>query len=500
MINKYNIKTKFKKSKFKKTTEKNKNIIKTSKTKKKQNKNKSTNNVKPSMLVKIPSIYNSNERITVKDILSKKTTSSQTSLSLTNLKKPYNPIPKNYYKYNKYQLIDNTYKGGIIKHTYKQPLTKLTIKSIQSTIFNNYIKNNDYNYITDDIIEINLHNTISNKLINRIINLILKYGGIDFKVFDYNITKICCIPYEESYTLQSIDKKSLHGNTAIKTAIIQALNKLISSINLVLGMYNKLTIYHKPSKDFYEIVEHLCFNASFDYLKQEGLLAKINSAYKNQFNEKRETLFTNNKYIQLYYPFKISDAKDASKLMMTNVGLYSISKPQATTQIFNIIKNKLDFLGLKPENLTITDATAGLGGETLSFAHEFKTVNSVEIQEPHHKAVKNNAELFNLRNINHINADYTKVYDTLEQDIIFIDSPWGGTAYKTDAKTELRMFGSDLKFNDFIKKLLKKNVIIFLKTPSNIDFTKLKKELTQINKKLSVNADNVDNYLIISIL
>lgn len=476
-------------------TKKNKNNIKTIKTKKKYK-----NQLIPLSLVKLPSLYNSNTNITIKKCLLNHLSFSQHE----KLIKPYIPIPKNYYKYNKYQLIDRGYKGGIIKHTYKQPLIKLSIKDIQSKIFNNYINHSDNKYILDELIEIDLHKPITNDKVEKLIKLIINNGGLDIKVFDYNIIKICCIPYESKYSLYDnieFRDKQADINKIIKSCLINELNKIIKSVNSVFNIYNRLTFQHKQDKSFYEIVEHLCFNASFDYLKQEGLLSKINPVYKNQFNEKRETLFTNNKYIQLYYPFKVSTA-NTMKLMMTNVGLYSISKPRATTQILDIIKDKLDFLGLKPENLTITDATAGLGGDTLPFSREFKAVNSVEIQKPHHTAVKNNAELFNLRNINHINADYTKIYDTLEQDIIFIDSPWGGTAYKTDAKTELRMFGTDLLFNDFIKDIKKKNenIILFLKCPVTYSVQNLDEDLYGLVDKIdNFDVNGVDNYLLISL-
>jgi 16S rRNA G966 N2-methylase RsmD len=444
----------------------------------------------PLTLVKLPSLYNSNGDITIKKCILNRQKISQHE----KLIKPYTPIPKNYYKYNKYQLIDKGYKGGIIKHTYKQPLTKLSIKDIQSKIFDNYINQSNNKYLLYELIEIDLNKPITNDKIEKITDLILNNGGLDIKVFDYNITKIYCIPYKVN---DSLSKDKIKDNKIIKSCLINELNKIIKSVNLVLSMYNLLTLQHKQDKSFYEIVEHLCFNSSFDYLKQEGLLAKINLAYKNQFNEKREILFTNNRYIQLYYPFKVSSV-DAMKLMMTNVGLYSISKPRATTQIFNIIKDKLDFLGLKPENLVITDATAGLGGDTLPFSREFKAVNSIEIQEPHHTAVKNNAELFNLRNINHVNADYTKIYDTLEQDIIFIDSPWGGTAYKTDTGVKMNLFGSNIPFTKFIKKLRKvnKKVIIFLKVPNTFDISLLKVKMPK--EKIDVNT--VDNYSIITII
>jgi len=213
-----------------------------------------------------------------------------------------------------------------------------------------------------------------------------------------------------------------------------------------------------------------------DYLKNNNLEQYINTLKK-------------------YFPNE--ENINYKNLELNKIGLYSISKPAATKQIIEIIKDKLNLLNLKPENLTITDATAGLGGDTIAFAHEFKAVNSIEIQEPHHKAIKNNAELFNLTNIKHINADYTKVYSALKQDIVFIDSPWGGTEYSANNIANMRLFGSKLPFIDFIQKLLDKQTIIFLKTPSNFDLEGLRTIINKTNNTLLI--DNVYNFLLISI-
>jgi hypothetical protein len=406
------------------------------------------------------------------------TTEINVSNNFNNVKKKLNLLKlldfTNYFKFNKYQFIFS--KQHFKRVIYNKPLITITNNKINDII-------HKYNNINNNTIYIDLKKNNNNYIINRIIKLSLD-NDILFKILPHDLTVIYCILLEKKSNVNKIN-------------IIQSLNNLISSINRTLYIYNNLTKEHNPSKDYNEIVEHLIFNASFDYIKQfPELFNKINPKYKNQFNEKKEILITNNKYIQLYYP-KLPSTGSPNELMFSNVGLYSISKPYATKQILDIIKNKLIKLNLLPSKLILTDATAGLGGDTIAFAKEFNYVNSIEIQPIHHKIIKNNTKLFNLNNINHINGDYTKIYDKIKQDIVFIDSPWGGTEYTGLKIAEMRLFGSSLTFNKFIKVLLKKSVIIFLKTPINFDLKGLKK---LINKDAKIINDNVNNFLLISII
>lgn len=439
-------------------------------------------------------------------------------------------INNNYFKYFKYQYLDNELnKKQIRRNIYKQRLTSLTLNSINSMVLNNYIndmeiKNNIkiekekiYNF---DIISFKkqdnkiLYNNIFVDIRNYDIikNLLLKYGGIIIKIFTHTPHHtLYVLPYKHNYNL--IDFKNKIATINLKDEIINFDNLLTNYIkhklaeiqkNIIymLKRYSSLSKYHMQNKDFYEIIEHLIFNSSFDYLKQNGLKKYINKNYMNQFNEKKEILFTNNKYIQLYYP-AIND-KISNKLQMTNVGLYSISKPDATLEIINLIKKKIAFKNLNTKDLIITDGTAGLGGDTIAFAKEFKVVNSVEIQKIHHNAIKHNAQLFNLDNINHINDDYTKVYDKLVNNVIFLDSPWGGTSYLSDKKTELLMFGTSLKFNDFIKNCLKinKDIMIFIKCPINYSVEQLDNDLYNQSSDIKLNnfeVNGVANFLLVSI-
>ena len=62
------------------------------------------------------------------------------------------------------------------------------------------------------------------------------------------------------------------------------------------------------------------------------------------------------------------------KLQYDEEGLYSISRPEDANEISEIIIN---YTG--NNNLNILDATAGLGGNTISFSKYFKYVKSIEL-------------------------------------------------------------------------------------------------------------------------
>jgi hypothetical protein len=459
-------------------------------------------------------------------------------------------LSNNYIKYNKYQFINNNY-NGLNRNTYKDNLTEINFNDIENNILeykikniisknnslsntsntsNTFNKSNNISKILDNIIIVELNKNISNNLLNDIKNLFLEFGKIYFLILEHNINKVFIFPDYANISNKSKSSKSSKSsklsklsktNKSIKSTkstkstkskssklnekelnekelnkiIINKLNQIINNCQDVINTYDKFVSFHTPSKDYNEMLEHIIFNSSFDYLKTNGLFNKLNPKYINNFNDKVETVFTNNKYIQLYYPPLPNNKK--LKLQMTNVGLYSISKPYATLEIIKYIKQSLSNMKQNPKTMTITDATAGLGGDTIAFAKIFKKVNSVEIQKNHHLAKKNNCDLYGFKNINHILDDYTKIYNKLNQDIVFIDSPWGGTAYGNRNVVDLQLFGSDIKFIDFVITLLKKNVIIYLKTPANFNVKGLKNQIDKSKMKKEMKVFNVRNFLLI---
>ena len=125
---------------------------------------------------------------------------------------------------------------------------------------------------------------------------------------------------------------------------------------------------------------------------------------------------------------------------------------------------------ISKSNMTITDATAGVGGNTISFANYFKKVNAVELDFQRFCFLQNNINVYELNNVDVYNYDYTKLFNNLEQDIVFIDPPWGGRNYK--AYDLLRLGVSNMSLETLCDNIFKYNKCtkyIVLKLPYNYD-------------------------------
>jgi predicted RNA methylase len=154
-------------------------------------------------------------------------------------------------------------------------------------------------------------------------------------------------------------------------------------------------------------------------------------------------------------------------LQMDNIGEYSITLPREADQISHIIKN---IKPLKDKKITITDATAGIGGNTLSFSIFFNKVNAIEIDRVRYNYLINNLSTFNATNVNVFNDDMLNIINKSPQDVIFIDPPWGGKNYKRKRKIRLKI--SDSSLEEVCNYIFNKNIsdVIALKLPFNYDF------------------------------
>jgi len=160
---------------------------------------------------------------------------------------------------------------------------------------------------------------------------------------------------------------------------------------------------------------------------------------------------------------------DRNKLQLTTIGEYSITHHEVSAEISAIIREQMK--GKK--GLVITDATAGMGGDTIVFAHDFEKVNAIEMNDLHCKVLKNNIGVYGLKNVNVICGDYTKLMDEIEQDILFMDPPWSGREYKSIDKLKLCLSGLDVA--DITNKVKAK--LVALKVPHNFDFEDFKKKV-----------------------
>ena len=135
--------------------------------------------------------------------------------------------------------------------------------------------------------------------------------------------------------------------------------------------------------------------------------------------------------MSLYFP----PTKDINKLKITNIGIYSVSKPKDALWITQKIIENSD----KPRNLTITDATSSVGGNIISFAKKFKYVNAIEMNDIHYQVLINNINVYKLKNVNVIHGDSIIEVPKLKQDIVFIDAPWCGANYKKHKTIKIYM-------------------------------------------------------------
>lgn len=174
------------------------------------------------------------------------------------------------------------------------------------------------------------------------------------------------------------------------------------------------------------------------------------------------------------------------KILIDDVGKYSISLPDKSKVICNLISKHVG-----SNDITITDAMACIGGDTLSFSQTFKNVIAVEMDKIRFEYLKHNMSLFETTNIEFINNDYVKIKNTLKQDVIYIDPPWGGPDYKTKKTIKIKI--GDETLESICHSIIDQKICkwLVLKLPFNYDLTEFYKFNYQIH--------NIKNYLILII-
>jgi 16S rRNA G966 N2-methylase RsmD len=157
------------------------------------------------------------------------------------------------------------------------------------------------------------------------------------------------------------------------------------------------------------------------------------------------------------------------KIRIDNVGKYSISLPDKSQIITNLIGK---YMGTN--DIIITDAMACVGGDTLTFSKTFNKVNACELDKTRFEYLKHNMEVFEQKNINYINDNYLSIYDKIIQDVIYIDPPWGGPEYKKKDKIKIK-FDDGSSLEDLCDKIIEKKLckLLVLKLPYNYDLIDL---------------------------
>ena len=182
----------------------------------------------------------------------------------------------------------------------------------------------------------------------------------------------------------------------------------------------------------------------------------------------------NKKTLIKLFPY-ISDKDKINELKIDNDSIHYISIRDVAENITSIINSHLKELNFNNNNMVITDATAGVGGNTISFCRNFKKVNAIEIDDIRFNYLENNLNVYNFTNFNLYNDSCLNVLNKIYHDIVFIDPPWGGKFYKSHNKLILELDNVKLEnicnnlLNDQIVKISPK--LIVLKIPKNYDLS-----------------------------
>lgn len=169
---------------------------------------------------------------------------------------------------------------------------------------------------------------------------------------------------------------------------------------------------------------------------------------------------------------KFFDVDDdiATNLRFSEVSIYSTTPTDQAKYTAELLLNYYtrDVLATK----TLTDATACIGGNSWIFADYVKKVIANELDPLNFEILNHNMNALERKNVECINDDYLKIYDSLSQDIIFFDPPWGGVDYKSASQISLTL-GDQLIDQLINYKLAYYCETLILKLPFNYEFKKI---------------------------
>ena len=178
----------------------------------------------------------------------------------------------------------------------------------------------------------------------------------------------------------------------------------------------------------------------------------------------------------------IDNRKRAMQLKIDRESVHYISLREDAHKISCIIAHHLDSLEIEYDDAIITDATAGVGGDTLSFGLNFGHVHAIEIDELRYDYLVNNINVYNLKNITPYHDDCKDVINSIDNHhVVFMDPPWGGRSYKKHEKLKLTLGNKSIE--DYCNTIFDSNKtkhppkLIVLKLPTNYDLVYLYKNI-----------------------
>ncbi|AOM63392.1 putative RNA methylase [Heterosigma akashiwo virus 01] len=269
------------------------------------------------------------------------------------------------------------------------------------------------------------------------------------------------------------------------------------TVELFLTIVIYITQRKYPNKKLIEIIDYIkrFYNINIQGLTEKRYMKNITernieSLYETfnrwVFQEKKtpehikynNIVSVSNNFKRKMFPIAPRDhSVNFSRLIVTEESLFSSSRNTASKLLVQLISKS--FVVEKSKRLTVTDATANIGSDTIALALEFMKVNAIEKDSVNFTALKNNCKVYGLNNVDFFHGDSIDVLHGLTQDVIYVDAPWGGRDYKRYKK--LKLYLNDLELSDIFLKFYDKCKLFVFKLPINYDLNYFLK-ITELNK------------------
>jgi len=209
----------------------------------------------------------------------------------------------------------------------------------------------------------------------------------------------------------------------------------------------------------------------------------MNQHFNNyKYPYQKNGLCTNPNILLRLFP-SLNNMSDITKLKIDKESISYITPKEKATRITQIIIRHMAKLNIDVDDIIATDATACIGGNTISFAKMFKHVYAIEIDKKRTEYLKCNLDTYNLcKKVTIINDDCTKVLSKLDNhNIIFLDPPWGGKMYKQ--YTNLQLYISNMTIEKLCNQIMDNKImkctpnIIVIKLPVNYNIQNMHKTI-----------------------
>jgi len=137
------------------------------------------------------------------------------------------------------------------------------------------------------------------------------------------------------------------------------------------------------------------------------------------------------------------------------------------------------------KRMVVMDMTGGVGGDTIIVSSRVGYVVSVELMSERHMMLCNNLEVYGIKNAHPVCGNSVEIFEKLNFiDIVYIDPPWGGRAYKEQRSLRLMFDGMPIErlvCRIFDPHQLSRVKTCCMKLPLNYDIESLYRETKHLD-------------------